>query len=137
MKTNMFPLMCTLVVVAFIGIAYAGLTADQAQWVDLEGAGCTYEHRSCNPPDTPSCGRCWVGVICTDKTSGPGTNATCRNVWPRFTGMRDIGTQACGSKMYKDVDCRKNWVGFLECVCIVHSVTPFGPELQMCKLSVC
>lgn len=139
MKTSRFQLICTLMVVALICLAYAGLTADQTDWAAQIGAGvCDFAAVDFRPPgDPPSCGPCDGG--CPEYTRSYGRDGRCKDTGAE-TGFRNGGLVNVGWKYYNEADCMINWIvgdNPQDCVCNKGPWRNDGPYLRRCVLSAC
>lgn len=141
MKTSRFQLICTLMVVALICLAYAGLTADQTDWAAQIGAGvCDYTAIDFHPPgDPPGCGPCNNVTGCPKFSSSYGCDGRCVDTGVN-TGFRNAGLVDVGWKIENRAPCIKNWIGGnnpQDCVCNIGAWQNVGRHLQKCVLSAC
>ena len=138
MKNSMFPLICTLAVVALVGMAYTGLIADQADWTAQSGAGgCTVSAVPHWPPGfPPSCARnCDVNDECRDTTS-TGYDGFCANSgqWTNFQGR---GTEETGVRQINRYRCTPDHLANGDCVCKQSTLLSEGRKLRRCLLTPC
>lgn len=143
MKTSRMQLICTLMVVGLVAVAYAGLTANQAGWTAQIGAGvCNYEIAGPWPPKVPP--RC--NPNCVDnqcpKTESHGTHGFCGHT-NEDTGFRDKGTELSHHRESTERECpravapRPNAEGDL-CECGDNRIyRHVGNKLRKCVLSPC
>lgn len=105
MKTSRMQLICTLMVVGLVAVAYTGLTANQAGWTAQIGAGvCNYENAGPWPPGVPPlCNPNCVNHECPS-TEDQGVHGFCghTNV---DTGFRDKGTELSNHREKTIRDC--------------------------------